>query len=79
MIMATIPDRKRTMTKEFMMLQKHKRHSLTLTNNTKSTVSVSMVHNVKTVLIPKPLNVGVRHGDQDVVPSGGPLDRIVFL
>lgn len=29
--------------------------------------------------IPKPLNVGVRHGDEDVVPSRGPLDGIIFL
>lgn len=28
---------------------------------------------------PEPLDVGVRHGHQNVVPSGGPLDVIVLL
>lgn len=38
-----------------------------------------MPHNVNKIVTPKPLDVGVRHGDQDVVPPGGPLDIIVFL
>lgn len=38
------------------------------------------VHNyTKFLFIPKPLDVGVRHGDKYVVPSRGPLDGIVFL
>lgn len=28
---------------------------------------------------PKPLDIGVRHWDQDIVPSRGPLDGIVLL
>lgn len=36
--------------------------------------SVSNVDRVRGLLLPKPLNVGVRHGDQDVVPPRGPLD-----
>lgn len=38
-----------------------------------------MMHNVKLDFIPKPLDVGVRHGDQDVVPPRGPFDVIVLL
>lgn len=33
----------------------------------------------KSLCIPKPLDVGVRHGDEDVVPPRSPLNRIVFL
>lgn len=29
--------------------------------------------------LPKPLNVGVRHGLQNVIPSGRPLDLFIFL
>lgn len=39
----------------------------------------SVMHNVKLDFIPKPLDVGVRHGDQDVVPPRGPFDVIVLL
>lgn len=80
MIIATMPDRKRTMTKEFMMLDKHKRHTRASANKHQDQGSFrERVHNVNNIVIPKPLDVGVRHGDQDVVPSRGPFDRIVFL
>lgn len=83
-IMATMPDRKRTMTKEFIMLCKHTK------DNTKSTYThkhercfiwrlVWWSQWEKHLFIPKPLDVGVRHGDKDVVPPRSPLDRIVLL
>lgn len=40
---------------------------------------VFVVHNVENISIPKPLDVGMGHGHQDVVPPGSPLDGIVFL
>lgn len=29
--------------------------------------------------LPKPLNVGMRHGLQNIIPSRSPLDSFVFL
>lgn len=82
MIIATIPDRKRTMTKEFMMLdrtRKWSQHQSTTSVKVWQLATQKKKKQQKTHSIPKPLNVGVRHGDEDIVPPRGPLDGIIFL
>lgn len=78
MIMATIPERKRTITKEFIILQ---RNNITLRVNTKIIALIYWITIFfkKTTTLPEPLYPSVWHGFQNVVPSGCPSDLFVFL
>ena len=71
MIMATIPDRNNTITNEFMMLPAKEERGEGLSPHPGAVQG--------SIHTPEPLDVGVRHGLQDVVPPRCPANLLVFL
>lgn len=78
--MATMPDRKSTMTKEFMMLEKFNEDGpLICMEIWKKELILDCMIFTTSFCSPEPLDVGVRHGNQNVIPSRSPPNFIILL